>query len=127
MAHFPEVLVFKFLGGLVIWAAAHLGLFPFFSPIVVSIVQGAAVVFAALGLRDVIGDGSVVTAWLDGLKSGWKTLIGSLTAVLGYLLSPAVLAQIPAKVAMILTTFGTILAALGIYHASVAKRAGARR
>lgn len=48
---------------------------------------------------------------------GWKTISGTVLAVLGYLLQPEVLAVLPSQVAGIVSAIGVVLAAVGIRHA----------
>lgn len=79
---------------------------------------GAAL--TALGIRSASNVPPTVTALLDTLGSGWKTVVGVLVAVVGVLSSPDVAGILPAAVAHLATVAGTVLAALGLYHAQAA-------
>jgi len=48
---------------------------------------------------------------------GWKTILGGVISVFGYVSDPGVLAVLPHKVSAVVTAIGGFLALIGIRHA----------
>lgn len=113
--------VLSFLAGAVTFilsqSAGVVALLPHGVAAVLPIV-GAAL--TALGIRSASSVPPTVTALLDMLGKGWKTVVGVIVAVVAVLGSPDVAGILPAAVAHVATVAGTVLAALGLYHAQAA-------
>lgn len=112
--------VLSFLGGLAAWAVGQLGgalaILPKGAQIAIQAVGG---LLTLLGIRTAaVSPSAGIQHALDTMGRGWKTLVGCLLAALGYLLSPDVANTLGPKAAGILQVVGTVLAALGLYHAT---------
>lgn len=106
--------ILQFLGGAVGWLTANLGILSFLPHIVVSVISAVSVVLGALGIHGAAG--SPLSGILDKLGRGWKTGMGVIVAVAGYLLGPDVYSTLGAGIAHVVTVLGTVLTALGLYH-----------
>lgn len=113
--------VLQFVGGAAGWIVAQTGLLGILPHGAQVAVQGVATVLGVLGIRNAAQASPSVVSWLDSKGKGWKTVTGVGVALLGALLAPDVLGVLPQGLAHGLTVVGTVLGALGLYHAQ-AKR-----
>lgn len=115
--------VLSFVGGLAGWAVGNLGGALSFLPHGAQVgIQAVGGVLAILGIRSaVVNPSAGFQHALDTMGSGWKTVTGCIIAILGYLLSPDVFGTLQPGFAAVLQTVGTVLAALGVYHAAAKK------
>lgn len=95
-------------------SAGFVSILPHGAVAVLGVVSAA---LAALGIRSASSMPPTVSALLDSLGSGWKTVAGVLVAIIGVLLSPDLAGVIPANVAHVVQEIGAVFAALGLYHA----------
>lgn len=109
--------VLQFLGGAVGWIAAQSGLLGALPHGVQVGIQAVAGVATVLGIRNAAQTTPTVAQWLDKAGGGWKTVAGVLVALVGTLLAPDVLNLLSPQVAHVAQVAGTVLAALGLYHA----------
>jgi hypothetical protein len=105
-----------FVGGLIVWLAGQTGLLAVLPPTVQTAINAAAALAGVLGIR-AAAPGDTIATWLGTLGAGWKTATGAAVAALGVILSPDSLAILTPATAHLLTVLGTLLAALGLYHA----------
>lgn len=115
--------VLSFVGGLAAWAVGNLGGALSFLPHAAQVgIQAVGGILAILGVRSAaVNPSTGLQHALDTMGSGWKTITGCIIAMLGYLLSPDVTGTLSPGFAATLQTIGTILAALGVYHAAAKK------
>lgn len=113
--------VLSFLGGLAAWAVGNLGGALSFLPHSIQVgIQAVGGILAILGVRSAaVNPSTGLQRALDTMGRGWKTIVGCIIAALGYLLSPDVTGTLAPGFAAFLQTVGTVLAALGVYHATV--------
>jgi hypothetical protein len=60
---------------------------------------------------------------LDALGSGWKTVTGAAVWAVGHLIDTGLITLLPPKWGAVATTVGAVLAALGLYHATIRQTA----
>lgn len=111
--------VLSFVAGIVGWLVSQTSLLAILPKAVQPLVAPIAALLALLGIRT--ASTSPVTDALNKLGQGWKTIVGAIVAVIGYLLDPAVLGTLPASWAKTLQVVGVILGAIGLYHAQASK------
>lgn len=115
--------VLSFLAGVVGWISGQAGLLnliPHAGQVAISALSG---LLAIIGIRGASSAPPTAVEWLNKLGSGWKTAAGILIAFVGTLLSPDVLGTLSPGVAHVVTALGTVLTALGLYHAQTALKA----
>ena len=105
-----------FLLGLVAWVAANLAGFAGLSPKLQAIIAGLGVVLGLFGIHSAPGEPSPLVLLLDKLGTGWKTIVGAVVGVLGYLLSPEVFGTLSPGFAHTLMVIGSVLAGFGLFH-----------
>src|SRR5689334_21809039 len=110
--------VLSFLAGAVSFVLGQSGLLGIIPHGVAVALTGIGAVLGVLGIRSACAAPASFVALLDTLGRGWKTAVGVLVALVGVLLSPDVFGMLPAALAHVATFAGTILAALGVYHAT---------
>jgi len=111
--------VLQFLGGAAGWIAAQTGVLAILPHGGQVAVQAIATVLGVLGIRNAHTAPEPIAEWLARTGHGWKTVTGVVVALVGALLSPDVVGALPQGVAHIVQVLGTVLAALGLYHAQV--------
>lgn len=116
----------KLLSGVLLWAAGQAGLLAHLPHVAQLAVQGVAALLGALGVRGAAATApsDALTALLDKVGGGWKTVAGVIATVMGVVLAPDVLAVLPAGLAHFLQAAGPVLAALGLYHANAKAGSG---
>src|SRR2546421_7667114 len=111
--------IVQFLGGVVGFVATQagiLGILPHAAQVAVQAIAGGLTV---MGIRNAAQSPPNVVQWLNNTGKHWKTLVGVVVAIVGGLGSPDVAGLLPAGVAHFAIVCGTVLAALGLYHAQV--------
>jgi hypothetical protein len=115
--------ILQFLGGALAFVSAQSGLLAILPHGVQVAIGALGAVAGVLGIRNASQAPPTVTMILDSLGAGWKTAAGVLVALVGALADPAVTGLLPAGAAHVVQLVGTVLAALGLYHAQA--KAGA--
>lgn len=110
--------VLQFLSGAVAFVLGQSGLLGLAPHSVTLVLTLVGTLLTALGIRSSSSVPGSVVDLLNGLGSGWKTIVGILVAAVGVLLSPDLANVIPPNIEHIITTIGSVLAALGLYHAN---------
>lgn len=107
----------QFLLGVVGWIAGQAGVLSFLPHGAQVAIGAVSAVLGVLGIRSAATAPTSVLDWLNHLGSGWKTVAGIAVAFVGTLLSPDVFGTLPQGVAHVVQIVGTVLTALGLYHA----------
>lgn len=110
--------VLTFLAGVVSFVASQAGFLSILPHGVQAAIGVIGTLLAALGIRSSSSAPTSVTALLDSLGKGWKTVAGIVVAIVAVLLSPDVAGVMPAGVAHVVQLIGEALTALGLYHAN---------
>lgn len=113
--------ILQLLSGVVAFVAGSSGLLSILPHGVQAVIGVLGSALTVLGIRNASQTPPTAQAILDRLGSGWKTLAGVVIAAVGALSAPDVFNLLPPAAGKLVTLVGTVLAALGLYHAASKK------